>query len=486
MKVFIACLGTETNTFSPIPTGMENYAETLLFRGDATQHTPDLFTAPLHVWRKNAEAEGHTVVESISAFAQPAGLTVRKIYEGFRDELLADLKAALPVDMVLISMHGAMVADGYEDCEGDLLSRCRDVAGPDAAIGGELDLHCSVTPEMTGAADVLISFKEYPHIDSAERAEEIYAICRDKLTGKIDPVTAVYNCRMVNTWRTPIEPMKSFVARMQDLEGKDGILSVSFAHGFPWGDVPCGTSRMVVIADGDMAKAEALAKQLGHEIFDMRHETAPVMMPYEEALAKAAAAAKGPVVIADVADNAGGGAPSDSTFLLQEIIDQGLTDNLSGMYYDVMAVRLCKEAGEGASMNLRIGGKYCRESGTPVDLDVKVMRIIENASQSFGDVKSPIGDVVWLQAAGNVNLVLNTIRGQTFNPDAFTQLGIDLSALQIVVPKSSQHFYAGFAPIASEVIYATSPGTLNVEFGTIPFKNLNSPFWPNVEDPFAE
>jgi len=172
--------------------------------------------------------------------------------------------------------------------------------------------------------------------------------------------------------------------------------------------------------------------------------------------------------------------------LLQEILDQGLTDNVSGLYYDVMAVRLCKEAGEGASMNLRVGGKYCRESGTPVDLDVKVMKIIENASQSFGDVKSPIGDIVWLQAAGNVNLVLNTIRGQTFNPDAFTQLGIDLSALQIVVPKSSQHFYAGFAPIAAEVIYATSPGTLNVEFGTIPFRNLNSPFWPNVEDPFAE
>ena len=137
-------------------------------------------------------------------------------------------------------------------------------------------------------------------------------------------------------------------------------------------------------------------------------------------------------------------------------------------------------------MNLRIGGKYCRESGDPVDLDVRVMAIVENAVQSFGDVKSPIGDAVWLQADGNVNVMLNTIRGQTFNPDAFTGLGIDLSSLQIVIPKSSQHFYAGFAPIASDVIYATSPGCLNVEFGTIPFKNLNSAFWPNVEDPFAD
>jgi len=273
---------------------------------------------------------------------------------------------------------------------------------------------------------------------------------------------------------------------MQDLEGKDGILSVSFAHGFPWGDVPYGTARMMVVADGDETKAEALAKKLGREIFDLRHETAPVMTPYKEALAKAAGAASGPVVVADVADNAGGGAPSDSTFLLQEILDQGLTDNVSGLYCDPGAVRLCKEAGEGSSLNLRIGGKLCRESGAPIDIDVKVMRLIENASQSFGDVKSPIGDAVWLQAAGNVNIVLNTIRGQTFNPDAFTQFGIDLSVLKIVIPKSSQHFYAGFAPIASDVIYATSPGCLNVEFGTIPFKNLNSAFWPNVEDPFAD
>lgn len=486
MKVFIACLGTESNTFSPIPTGLENYQETMLFHGDATRHAPDLFSAPLHVWRQATEAEGGDVVESISAFAQPAGPTVRTVYEGFRDELLADLKAALPVDMILISMHGAMVADGYDDCEGDLLSRCREIAGPDAAIGGELDLHCCVTPEMCAAADALITFKEYPHIDSQERAGELYALCRDKAAGKINPVMAVHDCRMVNTWRTPVEPMKSFVARMQDLEGRDGILSVSFAHGFPWGDVPCTTARMLVIADGDEAKAGALARQLGGEIWAMRDETAPVMTPYKDALSRAAQASAGPVVIADVADNAGGGAPSDSTFLLQEILAQGLTDNISGLYWDPLAIRLCKEAGEGAQLDLRIGGKCCRESGAPVDLNVKVEGIIENAVQSFGSVQSGIGDAVWLRADGNVNLVLNSIRGQTFNPDAYTQFGIDLSALTFVIVKSSQHFYAGFAPIASEVIYATSPGTLNVDFGTIPFKKLTTPFWPNVEDPYSD
>jgi microcystin degradation protein MlrC len=485
LKIFIACLGTETNTFSPIPTGLENFSETTLFHGDATQHAPDLFTAAMHVWRKNGEMEQATIVESVAAFAQPAGITVRKVYEDLRDELLADLKAALPVDMVLLSMHGAMVADGYDDCEGDLLRRCREVVGPDTVIGGELDLHCSITPDMCGAADALVTFKEYPHIDPADRAEELYAICRDKRMGQTNPVMAVHDCRMVSTWRTPDEPMKTFVARMQELEGQDGILSVSLAHGFPWGDVPHATARMLVIADGDQAKADDLARQLGREIWDLRHETAPVMTPYKEALAQAAAAAAGPVVIADTADNAGGGAPSDSTFLLREILDQGLNDVLTGLYWDPMAIRHCREAGEGARLDLRIGGKCCRESGLPVDLNVTVERIIEKAYQPFGDVRNSMGMAVWLKADGNVNLVLNSVRTQTFHPDAFRQFGIDLSAMKIIVAKSSQHFYAGFAPLASQVIYASSPGTLNMDFANLPYEKLTTPYWPRIEDPFS-
>ena len=118
MKVFIACLGTETNTFSSMPTGLQTFEDTMLFRGDATRHPASAFSLPLHVWRKAAEERQGQVVESLAAFAQPAGLTIRKVYEGFRDEILDDLRAAMPVDIVLLSMHGAMTAEGYEDCEG--------------------------------------------------------------------------------------------------------------------------------------------------------------------------------------------------------------------------------------------------------------------------------------------------------------------------------------------------------------------------------
>ncbi len=115
MKIFIACLGTESNSFSPIPTGMENFRETMLFDGDATAHPASLFSAPLHVWKAAGEADQAQVVEGIAAFAQPAGPTTRVVYEELRGRLLSQLEQALPLDMVLLNMHGSMISDGYED-----------------------------------------------------------------------------------------------------------------------------------------------------------------------------------------------------------------------------------------------------------------------------------------------------------------------------------------------------------------------------------
>ncbi len=483
-KVFIACLGTETNTFSPMPTGWANFEETMLYRGDATAHPPNLFSEPLHVWRKAAEAKGFEVVESIAAFAEPAGVTTRAVYESLRGELLDDLKAALPVDMVLICMHGAMVADGYLDCEGDILTRARGIAGADAAIGAELDLHCSITEAMTGAADALITFKEYPHIDGKERAAELFDVLLGKIEGRTRPVMSVYDCRMVNVWPTTAEPMATFVQKLKDTEQEVGILSVSFAHGFPWSDVPDTTAKMVVVTDADPAKGAATAQALGEEIWSLRDRTAPDYVSIDDGLTRVASSNAAPVIVADVSDNAGGGAPADATFILRDVLDRGMTDIALGLFWDPVAVRFCKEAGEGATLDLRIGGKCGPTSGAPVDLTVTVRKIIDNARQSFGTSEMPIGDSVWVEAAG-LDLVLISVRSQTFNPDAFTQFGIDLAAKKAVIVKSSQHFHAGFSPIGSEVIYVSSPGAITPDFANIPFKRVAVPYWPKVADPFA-
>jgi microcystin degradation protein MlrC len=277
--------------------------------------------------------------------------------------------------------------------------------------------------------------------------------------------------------------MTGFVKRMQDLEGKDGVLSVSFAHGFPWGDVPDASAKVLVVTDGKAQAGAALAETLGREIWDMRFKTAPTSATIDEALDRAQAAETGPVVLADVSDNAGGGAPSDATHILKAMLDRGMTNVLSGLYWDPMAVRLCQEAGEGASFALRVGGKVGRASGDPVDLDITVMRIVEDARQTFGTSRNPMGTAVWVQADG-IDLVLNTVRAQTFHPDAFTQFGIDPTAYDVVVVKSTQHFHAGFAPIAAEVIYVAAPGAIPPDFAAIPYEKFTNPYWPRMEDPF--
>src|SRR5688500_6666795 len=190
MRVFIAGLGTETNMFVPFPTGRRGYEEFGVFRGAATKHPVRSATSPLHVWRRMAEQRGHEVSEGLMTFAAPSGTTVRSVYEGYRDEIIEGIRAALPLDMVLLNMHGAMVADGYDDCEGDLLACTRAIVGPKTVIGGELDLHCHISQLMIDSADVLITYKEYPHIDHAERAAEVFTICADAAAGKIKPVMA--------------------------------------------------------------------------------------------------------------------------------------------------------------------------------------------------------------------------------------------------------------------------------------------------------
>jgi microcystin degradation protein MlrC len=467
VNVFIAALATETNTFSPLPTGRVAFVEREFFRNDGSRQAARLGNIPLIEWRRMAEAEGHTVAESISTFAQPAGSTLRHVYEELRDTLLDDLRKAMPIDVVLLFMHGAMVADGYDDCEGDTLAKVREIVGRDAKIGIELDLHCHLTELMRTSADVIITFKEYPHTDIGERAHELYTLCIAAKEGRVRPVMAYYDCRMVSMWRTPDEPMRTFVKRMQSLEGKDGILSISFGHGFPWGDVPDVGAKMLVIADGDEAKAQALACQLGQEVWAMREATTTRHDSIDEGITAGEEVSGGrPIVLADVADNAGGGAPADNTAILRRLVDRGVRNVATGCYWDPVAVQICFEAGIGSTFDLRIGGKCGVASGDPVDLRVTM------------------GPSAYVEADG-IHIILMSIRQQTFAPDAFTGIGCTLDDKRLVVVKSTQHFYAAFAPVASAIRYVAAPGAIAPDYDKIPYTKRTTPYWPKVADPFA-
>jgi len=483
MKVFIAGLSTETNSFSPLPTGMISFREGSIHHGNATQDAVQYWTGPLHVWRARAEAAGWSVIESLSAHAQPAGPTVRTVYEGFRDEILRDLRNAGGADVILLALHGAMIAESYEDCEGDLIAACREIA-PDAVIGGLLDPHCHLTETMLDKATLLVAFKEYPHIDIEARAEDLFTLAADAATGKTRPIMRDWDCRMVLAMPTPSGPMREFVDAMQAREGTEGILSLSIAHGFPWGDHPRVGTRSLAICDGDAAGAQAVAQQLGQSLYDLRHVLNTPIPDIDSALDQAEAETEGPIVLADMSDNAGGGAPSDATFLLRAMIKRGMRGVASGLFYDPGAVRICREAGEGATLDLRVGGKHGPMSGDPLDLRVTVRKCASNLTQRFGALPAPMGEAVWI-TAGDIDIVINDVRTQTFHPEAFTQLGIDLSQRRYVCVKSSNHYQAGFNPIAARVIPVATPGAITPDFANIPYTRRSRDYYPAIEDPLS-
>jgi microcystin degradation protein MlrC len=277
--------------------------------------------------------------------------------------------------------------------------------------------------------------------------------------------------------------MRGFVDRMYALEGRDGVLSVSLGHSFPWADVADVGVKTLVVTDGDRAKGAALARSLGEEIFGLRAAARPAFLSIDEALDRALAIDGGPVVIADVSDNSGGGAPGDSTFFIRRLRERGITSAASGYYWDPIAVRFCMEAGVGASFALRIGGKCGVASGDPIDLVVTVRGLAENVTQRFGAAPNNMGAAAWVSAEG-LDLVLISQRTQAFHPEGMSKIGLDPTTRKIVIVKSTQHFHAGFAPIAKAVLYAAPPGTLQPNFESIPYTKLTRPYWPRVEDPF--
>jgi microcystin degradation protein MlrC len=488
MRVFAGGIETETNTFSPMPTGMADF---LVIRADNWPPGPDMhgFATPLNVFYKRTIERGWEFVFGLYAMAEPAGTTVGHVYESLRDELLDALKAAMPVDIVFLQMHGAMVAHGYDDCETDMLRRVREIVGPDVKIGVELDLHCDVTQESVDLADAIVIYKEYPHIDVGDRAEELFTIIADAAEGKIKPTMGLYDCRMIGMYLTPFEPMRSFVDSMMAAEGKDGILSLSLAHCFPWGDVPTESAYMLAITDNNPQQAKQLAEEWGQKFFALRHPLQLPSLPMDEALDKALSINEYPVVVADQADNAGGGAPSDSTFALKALLDRGVQNAAVAMMWDPIVVHMAMAAGVGATMNVRLGGKMGPMSGDPLDLTVTVTGIVEELIQEWpqteGVLRIPCGNAVALHCNG-IDIVVNTQRGQVFSPMVFSNLGIDPLQKRLLVVKSTQHFYAGFAPIASQIIYMAAPGAIAPLFRDIPYKRVDKNKFPWVDNPFAQ
>jgi len=478
MRLFAATIATESNTFSPMPTSLDAYKECVFLRpGEHPEDAPRMCTAPLWVARRRAAAEGFALIEGSCFAASPAGTTNRADYECMRDEILGQLRAALPVDGLLLGLHGAMVAHGYDDVEGDVIERARAIVGPRCVIGVELDLHCHLTVKRVRGADIIILYKEFPHTDVVERAEELLDLVLRTIRGQVKPVMSLYDCRQIGSYPTTLPLMRAFVDRMKAMEGKDGVLSISINHCFPYGDVPELGGRILVVTDGDKPRADALATEIGREFVGMRGKTAPHYHEVDEGISAGLAVEGQPVVLADPADNAGGGAPSDNTTILRRLIERDVRGAALGPLWDPIAVRLCFAAGVGATFPLRLGGKIGPTSGLPIDAEVTVTALKPDCWQSFGPTQVPLGDCAAVRIGG-VEVVLITNRTQALGLELFSNLGIDPRARKLVVVKSTNHFMGAFGPIAKQVLYLESDGPLSRDYTKIPFKKVQRPIWP--------
>lgn len=490
MKLFTASLATETNTFSPLPTDRAAFEAAFYAAPGMHPDTPTLCSSPVPILRRRAQAEGFDLVEGTATWAEPAGLIKRETFEELRDEILDQLRAALPVDGVVLGLHGAMVAQGYDDCEGDLLERVRAIVGPDVLIAAEFDPHSHLTRRRVAQLDLAAMFLEFPHTDFAERGEHVVDLALRTLRGEITPRLSVFDCQMIGIYPTSQQPMRGFVDRLKALEGQGAVLSASVVHGFMAGDVPEMGTQILVVTDDAQAEGDALAKRLGHELYALRGQTAMPILPYEagidQALATRAQHPDQPVTIADTWDNPGGGCAGDGTHVLLSLMARGIDKVAVGAIWDPIAVSFCHAAGLGARLRLRFGGKAGAEAGPPIDAEIEVRHLADAGWQSFRASRVTLGRSATVRILGTeIDVLLISSRTQTYEPTIFANQGIDYASKDILLVKSTNHFHAGFEPVSSRIIHVDSPSSYPTNPALTAYRKAGTHFWPKVADPLG-
>src|SRR5436190_11866948 len=365
-RVLIAQFKHETNTFSKLPTTLDDYRRNCLIEGAAAIVGRFKGTGnEMGGYIEAAEKHGWEAVYAVAANATPSGTLTKQTWETIRDQILAAARSAGKLDAVCLSLHGAMVTETEDDAEGALLEALRSIVGPDVPMVATLDLHANATVKMARNANALVSYRTYPHIDGYERAVQAAALVQAALTGKKKPRCLLVQPAMLEGAEhgrtTQPGLMRDLLARADGYEKEPGINVVSVQVGFTWSDIPCtGPSIAVSHEPGAEARAKEIARLLIDEIWRRRDETSATTGYRPIADGVAAARAKtdkaGPLVIADGTDNPGGGGYNDTTPVLQALLDAKVENVAFGTIYDPAAVQQAMKAGVGAEIDVSLGG----------------------------------------------------------------------------------------------------------------------------------
>ncbi|MER9426829.1 M81 family metallopeptidase [Mesorhizobium sp. M0317] len=477
----------EANTFNKVPTTLEHFRAHGLLLGDKIPPARRGTRTALGAVFEASDKFGWTLSHPLAASATPGGTVTKETFEQLCAWFLAGADGC---NGALINLHGAMVAEGCEDPEGEILARLRALLGPEGPIVVTLDLHANVTEKMAANASALIAVRTYPHIDYYERAWQGAKLLDRALRGEIHPRTVIAKRPMLeglDYGRTQVGPMRELIARGEALEASGRALVVSVCAGFSLSDIYDVGPSVTITTDGDPVEAQRTAEEFMDYAWETREfRSLPPDSSIAEAVERAKAGEAGatkPLVLADNSDNPGGGAYGDATELLRAMIEADLQDAAFYAIFDPAAVQAGIAIGVGNTGRISLGGTHAPEmGGGPLDVEAHVVSITDGHFRCYGP--SFQGGGAWrnfgpslMLRVGGIEVAVISRNEQGTEVAQLTSLGIDPIYCATIALKSSHHFRAAFEPIARDVIRVDGGGMLGGALRSA-YRHVRRPIWP--------
>jgi len=463
-KVLIFQFQHETNSFSPVP-GDENVFKIVRYEinGEMFSNQRGVRTEVGGFLDALEGCDDIELIPSVALSASPSGPVKERIFDFVIDQIKNQFSIHKSFDGVLISLHGAMIAEGHPDADGDILEIVKQLAGKDVPVIATLDLHANVTEKMAKYADALVIYEHYPHIDNFETGYKAAQIMCETLRKEIKPSMAYRNIPyLLPFFPTDTPEMKSLYELARKLEQKDGVLCVRLAHGFFPSDIEDMGMAVTVVTDNDKKLAEDTADELKRAIEESIPNLKRSYPTLDEALDIALENNDGPVVFADSSDNPGAGAPSDTTHILRRILERGITGAAIATITDPESVEACINSGVGTEIELNLGGKTDPEySGGPLKVKAYIKMITDGTYIAKGIInrggKIKHGITVVVEIAGN-HVIIASAPNQPYDVEIFRYHGITPEEQKILVTKSAIHYRASYGTVSKNMIALALPG----------------------------
>ena len=463
-KILVISFRHETNTFCPRHGDENAFRANRYLVGqeslDKQRGTGAEIGAFLSVFDKREDVE---LIPTCSLYASPCGSVTGDVYDFVVKTVTETIREKAPFDGVLVDFHGAMVADGHPDGEGDLLELVRGMVGDDVPIVTSLDLHANVTEKMARYANAMVPYERYPHVDIFETGIVVARMMEDIIDGRFNPVMAYRRIPfLLPLFPSDAPEMKKLYDVARGLQEKSGVRCVRFAHGFFASDIEEMGMSVLVVADSDKALAESVADELAalitNEIPNMKRE----YMSLDDALDIAETEGNGPVAIGDASDNPGAGALGDTTHILRRILERGITGAAVATILDPTSVELCEKAGVGNTLELNLGGwSDPIYSGGPLKVNALVRMITDgkyvNKGPMLRGVEVNHGKSAVVEISGNT-VIITTLPRQPLDLEIFRRHGICPEEQKILVSKSAIHYRASYSEVAREMITVSLQG----------------------------